>query len=63
MDPRKGSKSAEYVAKYLKAQDNNPSDEERQQIEDFEFDDFEPFMVLFRHYRPELSETEASFYG
>ena len=58
MDARKGSNCAEYVAKYLKAQDNNSSDEERQQIETFEFDDFEPFMVLFRHYRPALSETE-----
>ena len=58
MEARRRTKAANYVAKYLKAQENNSSDEERQQIETLEFDDFEPFMVLFRHYRPELSETE-----
>ena len=33
---------------YLKAQENNSSDEEREEVKTFEFDDFEPFMVLFR---------------
>ena len=58
MDARKGLKLAEYVANYLKAQDHNSLDEEREAIETFEFEDFEPFMVSFWRYRPELSKTE-----
>ena len=48
MDARKGTKPADYVAKYLKAQEQNSSNEEHEEIETFEFDDVEPSMVLFR---------------
>ena len=54
MEARKASSS--FITKYLKEQDH--SSEEEKEAESFEFDDFEPFMVLFRWYRMELSEAE-----
>ena len=37
IDARKRIKTGDYVAKYLKAQDHNSSDEEQAEIESFEF--------------------------
>ena len=53
MEARKGTPAAGYSSKYLKEQDHS-SEEEQEEAETFQFDDFEPFMVLFRRYRPEL---------
>ena len=46
MASRKGTLTAAYVASYLK--DNASSDEEQEEVETFEFADFEPFMALYR---------------
>ena len=50
---KKRNIAAGYISKYLKEQDHS-SEEEQEEAETFQFDDFEPFMVLFRRYRPEL---------
>ena len=56
MTARKSSSDAGYISKYIEARNN--SSEEEKDIETFEFADFEPFMGMFRQYRPELTETE-----
>ena len=53
MAARKGTRAAYVVANYFAS-----SDEEQEEVESFEFADFEPFMASFRLYRLELSETE-----
>ena len=53
MAARKETRAAYAVASYFAS-----SDEEQEEVEAFEFADFEPFMALFRRYRLELSETE-----
>jgi phosphoenolpyruvate carboxylase len=45
-----------YITRYL--QEQNHSSDEEQEVESFEFDDFEPLMDSFRRLRGDLSETE-----
>ena len=54
METKKSSTT--YITRYL--QEQNHSSDEEQEVESFEFDDFEPFMVSFRRFRGDLSETE-----
>ena len=56
MAAKKGTSTVGFISKYLEAQ--NHSSEEERDAETFEFDNFGPFMVMFRRYRPELSEAE-----
>ena len=53
MDAKKSGSA--FITKYLKDQDH--SSEEDKEVESF-VDDFEPFMVKFRRYRTDISETE-----
>ena len=48
--------SSTYITRYL--QEQNHSSDEEQEVESFEFDDFKLFMVSFRRFRGDLSETE-----
>ena len=50
----KSSSDAGFISKYIDAQ--NHSSEEDKEINMFEFADFEPFTVMFRQYRSELTE-------
>ena len=56
MAPKKGTSTPGYISNYLEAQ--NHSSEKERDAETFEFVDFEPIMVMFRCYRPELSEAQ-----
>ena len=55
MDAKKSGTGSAFIARYL--QEQNHSSEEEKEVESL-IDDFEPFVVGFRRYRMDMSETE-----
>ena len=53
---RKSSSDASFIAKYIG--DQNESSDEETEIEVFESPDYEPFMAIFRKYKPGLTQVE-----
>ena len=60
MDAKKSGVGSAFIARYL--QEQNHSSEEEKEVESL-IDDFEPFVVGFRRYRMDMSETETKPIG